>query len=101
MSMDPSEFLPPGLGDELASMFRKTMGSVQDMLEERYVYEVCENIFEVNELAAEGWALAQVCYRGPGALTFVMHSKLGAADAADALLRNARNARRSEKSLAR
>lgn len=85
------EFLPAGFGTEVAGAFRQVMGSMQDLMEEKFEYRMTDTIDQVNELAREGWLL----HSGigvPGVVRFIMQRKLGAADAAAELLRNASKA---------
>ena len=80
------EFLPTGFGTEIAGAFRQVMGSVQDLIEEKFEYTIVDKLERVNELAREGWLLHTVP-GVPGPMLFIMQRKLGAADAASELLR--------------
>ena len=76
------EIFPPDFGDQLARTFRQTMGSLTELMEEKFEYRLTDTIIQVNALAREGWTL----HSAPGPLTYIMQRKLGAADAATELL---------------
>jgi hypothetical protein len=79
------EIFPADFGDQLARTFRQTMGSLTELMEEKFEYQLIGTIDLANELAREGWTL----HSAPSPVTYIMQRKLGAADAAAELLRQA------------